>query len=163
MKKIILTAMCIVMLFCLAGCGGGYNSPAETIKAYYKAYNDNDSNGVLACYPQKARQYFIDTAGGEDSFEKEVSGINSLGVYSIDILREEALTDTSALDSSLKYIGNLFEYQEAKYVYYKITITRADGTTYPEDPENAEPARSVTVKVDGKWYIFADINYDAEE
>lgn len=158
MKKILCAVLCVITVLCFAGCEG-YSTPSDAVNAYYKAYSEGDYKAVLDCYPKASRDYFITAAGGEEAFEASVKNITELGTVNYRIVSEEPVTDASSIDSSLEHIGNLFEYTEACYVNLKIYISLSDGSTYPQDTENLETTRIVTVKVDNKWYIFDDVDY----
>lgn len=159
MKKTLSLVLSVVLLFCLAACSSGYNSPSKAAEAYFKAYEKSDADAVLNCYPESARSYFVDIAGGEDAFAQSVAEISEAGTVTYQIVREEAITDLIAVDKALENIGDVFEYTEASAVILKTYITFSDGSTYPEDTSNLEETQLVTVKVDGKWYVFADELY----
>ncbi len=161
MKKVLSFITVLCLIFCLAGCGG-YSTPTDVVTAYFESHNNNDYEAVLNCYPEGARDFFMNSEGGEEGFKTMVETVHTYGTVVYEIIREEDITDLTAIDQSLEFIGNTFEYTAAKNVYLKTYIKHSDGTTTPEDISKLEESVAITVMVDGSWYIFDTLVYSEE-
>lgn len=162
MKKIISILTLLSMLLCFTGCGG-YSSPTDVVTAYFESHNNNDYEAVLKCYPEGARNYLIESEGGEEAFKSMVDTIHSYGTIVYKIVKEEPITDLTQLKLSLEFIGNTFEISAAKYVYHKSYIKHADSTTTPADISELEESVVITVLVDENWYIFDTLMVEDEQ
>ncbi|MBQ8533607.1 MAG: hypothetical protein IJ462_02115 [Clostridia bacterium] len=161
MKKVlsIITALCLI--FCLAGCGG-YSTPTDVITTYFESHNNNDYQAVLNCYPEQARDFFMESEGGEEGFKTMVNTLHNYGTIVYEIVKEEDITDLSQLNLSLEFVGNTFEISAAKKVYLKLYTKHSDGTTTPNDISDLEESVVITVLVDDSWYIFDTLVYSED-
>ncbi|MBQ4082313.1 MAG: hypothetical protein IJC55_03345 [Clostridia bacterium] len=133
-----------------------YESPKAAAQAWFDAYEKQNYESELSCYPKEIREYLIESAGGEENYEATFLALAQYAYSGTEVVLGEVTdapkTVLTSIDYYLKTADLDLEFEAVKLVYftYESDLISSGETQQGED----NSTYVTTVKYGGNWYVF---------